>query len=425
MVLNLSQAFDSAGVRIIEIIDNNPALMAVSHKPDPSHLPRDLDTSHAVRLAVRMLGSVTVARSDSEPEEDEVPQVYACPLMVESRLLGALEIQRKDGLALSEDQESLATMLSSQLAIAALEAKNFNQQQEYGWINTVMLEVVKHATQPGDVESALRSVLQLTTLLAGARWALLLLPTADHDGLVPGPSSGLSHDLPASGLEWKAGQLGINSPYRESEDPRQLRLPDTLETLTGDETCHAFELSDGSVLLGLLLVGGSKPSPVPRPLLAGIAHQISLHIENQRLIEDLALRRPLQRELETAREIQRSFMPETMPKVSGWELFASWDAARQVGGDFYDFIPLSPDTDNPRWGPVIADVADKGAPAALHMALGRTLVRSLGESLNDPAQAIERLNRIILDDSQINLLVSVFMGFGNPHPRSLISATRA
>jgi sigma-B regulation protein RsbU (phosphoserine phosphatase) len=85
-----------------------------------------------------------------------------------------------------------------------------------------------------------------------------------------------------------------------------------------------------------------------------------------------------------------------------------------VGGDFYDFIPLSPGPDGPRWGIVIADVADKGIPAALFMALCRTLLRSVAISRVDPGLTLERLNDLILADSKTDLFVSVFYAVWEP-----------
>jgi phosphoserine phosphatase RsbU/P len=83
----------------------------------------------------------------------------------------------------------------------------------------------------------------------------------------------------------------------------------------------------------------------------------------------------LERELAIGRDIQRSFLPETLPGVPGWELAARFQPARQVAGDFYDAFEL-PDG---RLGLVVADVCDKGVGAALFMALFRSLLRVLAE----------------------------------------------
>jgi sigma-B regulation protein RsbU (phosphoserine phosphatase) len=80
----------------------------------------------------------------------------------------------------------------------------------------------------------------------------------------------------------------------------------------------------------------------------------------------------LQHDLQLAYDIQQSFLPDRLPPISGAEVAASMTPAREVGGDFYDVIPLS----SGRLGILIADVSGKGIPAALYMALARTLLRA-------------------------------------------------
>jgi len=85
---------------------------------------------------------------------------------------------------------------------------------------------------------------------------------------------------------------------------------------------------------------------------------------------------PLERELEIARRIQASFLPEKLPQFPGWEIAARFQPARQVAGDFYDVFPL---IQNRRLALVIGDVCDKGVGAALFMALFRTLLRAFAQ----------------------------------------------
>jgi serine phosphatase RsbU (regulator of sigma subunit) len=84
----------------------------------------------------------------------------------------------------------------------------------------------------------------------------------------------------------------------------------------------------------------------------------------------------LERDLEIGREIQRSFLPEELPKPAGWEIAARFQPARQVAGDFYDAFTLG---GGQRVGLVLADVCDKGVGAALFMALFRSLLRAFAE----------------------------------------------
>ena len=95
-------------------------------------------------------------------------------------------------------------------------------------------------------------------------------------------------------------------------------------------------------------------------------------IENARLYQVAVEKGRLDRELQMAREIQQGLMPETMPTTDNYEVTSRWAAAREVAGDFYDAFLLNGDS----LGVVIADVSDKGAPAAMFMAVARTMIRS-------------------------------------------------
>lgn len=85
---------------------------------------------------------------------------------------------------------------------------------------------------------------------------------------------------------------------------------------------------------------------------------------------------PWERELEIGRRIQASFLPPEIPQLTGWEIAARFQPARQVAGDFHDLFPL---VQNRRLGLVIGDVCDKGVGAALFMALFRTLIRAFAQ----------------------------------------------
>ncbi|HUM26448.1 MAG TPA: PP2C family protein-serine/threonine phosphatase, partial [Anaerolineales bacterium] len=105
-------------------------------------------------------------------------------------------------------------------------------------------------------------------------------------------------------------------------------------------------------------------------------------------------------------QIQQTFIPSVLPDHPNWQLAARWRTARQVGGDFYDVIELP----NNRLGIFIADVADKGMPAALFMALTRTLVRAAVLETNSPAEALRRVNNSLLPDTQQGMFVTAIYG---------------
>jgi HAMP domain-containing protein len=123
----------------------------------------------------------------------------------------------------------------------------------------------------------------------------------------------------------------------------------------------------------------------------------------------------VEKELEIARGIQQSFLPENPPAIEGMELAALNLSAKEVGGDFYDFIPVG----TKKWGLVIADVSGKGVPAALFMALSRTLVRANVSDNLSAAATIIKSNELISENDRSNMFVTLFYGVLDPVKRSL------
>lgn len=115
-------------------------------------------------------------------------------------------------------------------------------------------------------------------------------------------------------------------------------------------------------------------------------------------------RRALERELAIGRKMQLSLLPKNMPQIPGWQFACYYQSAWQVGGDFYDFIAL--DDDPNKLGLVIADVTGKGVPAALYMAVSRTLIRAESGNSFSPAHVLQRVNKLILNDIHSPLFLS-------------------
>lgn len=140
--------------------------------------------------------------------------------------------------------------------------------------------------------------------------------------------------------------------------------------------------------------------------------QFSLRVMNmmsartRRLIEEEVRRQRLEEELNIGRRIQLSLLPRSYPIIPGYELAAGYRAARQVGGDLYDFIlpPSAPGAVHI----VVADVTGKGVPAALYMAVSRTLFHTHALENPTPAEALDRVNRFIRQDKTTPLFLSAF-----------------
>ena len=140
---------------------------------------------------------------------------------------------------------------------------------------------------------------------------------------------------------------------------------------------------DGALLAAVLLFGDAVRSH--RNLMAEAAHRL------RRAEED---RKREARELSAARVIQQQLLPEDMPSIPGWRVAAYYQPAREVGGDFYDFLELPHD----QVTLITGDVTDKGIPAALVMATTHSILRGEARGLVSPGAVLERANdRLYLD----------------------------
>ncbi len=116
-------------------------------------------------------------------------------------------------------------------------------------------------------------------------------------------------------------------------------------------------------------------------------------------------------ELQIAAEIQKNFLPETLPRTEGFDIAAKSIMAKEVGGDFFDVIPLEVmPINSSRTGIMIADVSGKGVPAALFMALSRIVVRVTATWFKKPCEVISFANPIIANNSKTGMFVTLFYG---------------
>ncbi|MBC6423754.1 MAG: PP2C family protein-serine/threonine phosphatase [Hormoscilla sp. SP12CHS1] len=157
-----------------------------------------------------------------------------------------------------------------------------------------------------------------------------------------------------------------------------------------------------------------------------VADQTAVAIENDELSAELRKKERLSRELEIGAEIQLQLLPHECPKIQGVELAARCQTANRVGGDYYDFIPVSHDPtycgDNESgcWSVTIADVMGKGVPAGLIMTMLRGMLRAEVLNGHSPAQILQHLNHAMYADlEKSNRFVTLFYSEYNPQTRIL------
>ena len=174
--------------------------------------------------------------------------------------------------------------------------------------------------------------------------------------------------------------------------------------------CVPFRRADGDVLGVLQLDRRDTRTPFRRhdlDLLAGVAAQVTLAIEQAQAHEERLSREQLRRDLELANRVQQALLPSRPPEIPGYESFDYYEPARQISGDFFSYVPLP----GGRTAVVLADVSGKGMSAALVMAALAADVRYCLASESDVATAVGRINesfcRAGWDDRFATLVVAV------------------
>jgi len=368
----------------------------------------------------------------------QTTQMTIVPVSIKAQIVGAILVSEYGAPTHSQPvhnhvdfrHEELLQNIADQTAQALESAQLRLAQQEEAWVNTALLQVAEAVNNLIDLNEILDTIVRLVPMLVGAQSAIILIWDEERGVFVPGPSHGVNEmgrglleTLEVDRQEFAALAQQAARVLSPTSTYYTFQLPHWLEMVLGRKQANAFPLNARGRMVGMMVVAlseknGRSLSPRRLNILNGIAHQAATAVVNNHLYQEAAERQRLEQELSVAREIQASLIPRQAPDIPGCSVAAYWQAARQVSGDFYDFLPL-PDG---RWGIVIADVADKGVPAALFMALSRTILRTVAFSGTDPARVLMRVNELIDNDSQTDLFVTMFYAIWQPANGQLVYA---
>lgn len=257
---------------------------------------------------------------------------------------------------------------------------------------------------------------------------VLWLPTVSGHAQTPDISL---RRLPASGGRMDASitsvEIGAGDPLRPwlSAASRFLtvgRLPvdsAATRTLAGADVVYLLTFVSQGVLTGALGLGARAPA---RPytaddaeLLMTLADELAPMLQTAAVAHHSELearqRERVEQELQTARRIQESLLPKEVPALDGWHIATRYQPAREVGGDFYDFLPLA----DGKLGVVLGDVTDKGIPAALVMATTRSMLRAVAmQPQVTPSQALAQVNDLLCPDLPSSMFVTCFYAILDP-----------
>lgn len=134
-----------------------------------------------------------------------------------------------------------------------------------------------------------------------------------------------------------------------------------------------------------------------------LAHVFNIMVRNLRVAQTNAVaQKSFERELNIAKEIQEKLLPERIPQIPGIDIYSHYNSAKEVGGDYYDFIVI----DQTHLGIIVADVAGKGVPGAMVMTMARSLVRLASVRNVSPADTFKKVNRILAKDIRRGMFVT-------------------
>ncbi len=360
-------------------------------------------------------------------EDYGIQEVVLLPLLAQGELLGAMLVDYAGKVRhFSERLISMLSGIANQAAVVIQSARLVQAQREEAYVSMALLQVAEAVGRSTDLEETLATVVRITPMLVGVETCAILLWDQDSVTLEPFQHYGLRREereafsrlrLHHDGLLVR--ELASGQPFVALDGSEEW---DAIASVLARDALLALPLRSKGDLLGIMLADYAGPEHRSTQrlmtILNGIAGQAAIAVENDRLLQEAAEKERMRKELEVARRIQTSFLPESCPPVPGWELAALWRSAREVSGDFYDFIPLpmrfEDEGTEGRMGLVVADVADKGVPAALFMALSRTLLRTVSIDGRSPSDAVSRTNDLILADARSDLFVTMFYAILQP-----------
>ncbi len=385
------------------------------------------------------------------PEEiipDGTGTLMMVPLLSRGNLLGSILIGyrlRPYSSSESEDDQQIQAIMqgiSQQTSVALENLRLAENQEEEAYVTAVLLEVAQAVVSQNELNDVLETIVHLMPILIGIDTCVIYSWDKERRVFTPVQAyAGNDEDeIQLIAKEYAEGEfplldttLSNDSLHFSTSCKNILPIDQWLQNAIQPENQLSREtiIPGGSILLSVPLSAKGEGFGIMlakeamntyafqekrMEIINGIGQQVALAIQNDKYTRNLVETQRMEQEMELARQSQRTFLPSELPRLFRWDLAARWTPARQVGGDFYDIIQLDKD----HVGLVIADVADKGMAAALYMTVTRTLIRAYSQGEPSPAQVLEKVNNLLLPDSQDGLFVTAVYAILNKRTNKLV-----
>ncbi|HEY2954911.1 MAG TPA: SpoIIE family protein phosphatase [Candidatus Eisenbacteria bacterium] len=368
-----------------------------------------------------------LAAGDSRPElRGELPafrSALVVPLFRRGETFGAIECldKRGGGGSFSAADLEHLDVAAEQVAFALDNALLYQETQRRALEKEVLLEIAKSVATPLDLDEVIDAIFRSLREVVSYDAAAIYLVNRSTRALELVREIG----YPKGSEEAFGLQVGQGIVGWVAKNEKPLIVPD----VALDPRYVAARGETRSELAAPLVVAGRTIGVFNLEsdrgdnyheghldLLSAFAAQAAIAIERARLTRELLERRRLEKELAIARDIQQSFLPKSAPSLAGFDLAGTARAHDEVGGDYYDFIPVG----ETRLGIAIADVSGKGIPAALIMAGFRMSL--LAEIRNEFAirAVMRKVNSLLHESLERERFVTAFYGLLDLRNRVLI-----
>lgn len=345
----------------------------------------------------------------------------SAPLRSGDRTLGILNVAAPDWAAFNRESLALLTHVGGQIGVALERAQLYDLVQERRvQEQAALLDFSSHLLSRPGLDDLLDFLVEEVRRMFQADACALLLPGDDPAFLEFQAASGWQHDPVADKRQAPNDDRCGGGQVMRSQRPLLVADLQASDQTSWSPPWLAQEGFRGHAVVPLVVEGRSVGALVvdyQHPhlldgaelrLLRLMANQAAIAVEKVRLQQEEVKGQAMEQEMSLGQQIQRSLLPTCCPETPGWALAVHYQPARLVGGDFYDLFELPGE---PRClGIVVADVAGKGVPAALFMALSRTIIRTIALGGRSPAAALERANELILNDSRSGLFLTALYG---------------
>lgn len=414
-------------ISAIWLLEDGELCLSAVHGIDAARLEQTCisNPDAAYSMAETLMADSPVIRSPEDPiwpggltaGYNQDYSSISAPLRVGDRQLGLLTLAHHTAGRYGHEAQAITATFASYAAVAIENARLYDAAQEQAYASAALLQVAQAVVSLGDLEEILGSITRIMPILVGVKRVALYRWDEDRMSYLATHHYGFSREeeevmlddeIPPGKfpiLDYVGEQNMLTTyPLKPRGTPRSwLRIKpeagNEAEMMNAARLLIAVPLSIKSDFFGAMLIeemeDGHRFRSRRIEIINGIAQQAALAIQNDLFQREMVVRERLETEVQLARQIQQTFIPSVLPVYPNWNLAARWRTARQVGGDFYDVIELP----NEKLGIFIADVADKGMPAALFMALTRTLVRAAVLEMDSPAEAVHRVNDLLLPDT--------------------------